>query len=195
MRTLLMIALLLALAPAPARAHCDALDGPVVTAAREALRTGDFSLIAVWVKEPDEAALLSSFKQTLAVRKLNDQARQLADTYFFETAVRLHRAGEGEPYTGLKPAGQITGALAVAEHALATGRSDPLEDMIVAAVRANLRERFRDVTERRNYRRGDVDAGRAYVAAYTSFVHYVVGLYAAATTVPAHIEDPVRHEH
>jgi len=40
----------------PAYAHCDALDGPVVLAAREALRTGDFALIIVWVKRPQEHA-------------------------------------------------------------------------------------------------------------------------------------------
>jgi hypothetical protein len=27
----------------------------------------------------------------------------LADTHFFETVVRLHRLGEGESFTGLKP--------------------------------------------------------------------------------------------
>ena len=35
-----------------------------------------------------------AFTDTLAVRKLNPQAEALADSYFFETLVRLHRAGE-----------------------------------------------------------------------------------------------------
>ena len=37
------------------------------------------------------------------------EARELADRYFFETLVRIHRAGEGAPYTGLKPAGRDLG--------------------------------------------------------------------------------------
>ena len=34
-----------------------------------------------------------------------EAAKTLADRYFMETAVRLHRLGEKAPYTGLKPAG------------------------------------------------------------------------------------------
>jgi hypothetical protein len=46
-------------------------------------------------------------------------SREVADRHFFETVVRLHRAGEGAPYTGLKPAGLDVGpVIPVAEHGL-----------------------------------------------------------------------------
>ncbi len=80
-----------------ARAHCDGLDGPVVTAARTALDSGDPNLVLIWVQPRDEAEVRQAFAQAIAVRKLNAQARDLADRYFFETLVRLHRAGEGAP--------------------------------------------------------------------------------------------------
>jgi hypothetical protein len=89
--------------PATASAHCDSLDGPVVKAAQQALDTRDVSAVLIWVGAGDEAEIRAAFEQTLAVRALDVRARSLADRYFFETVVRLHRAGEGAPYTGLKP--------------------------------------------------------------------------------------------
>lgn len=195
MRHVILLAITLALVrPTTAAAHCDALDGPVVIAATEALRTGDFSIIAIWVKSRQERELQVAFRQTLAVRKLGEDARALSDRYFFETAVRLHREGEGEPYTGLKPTHRDP-AIAAADRALVINTSDVLVEAIVARVRSNLRERFRDVTTRAVYRRGDVDAGRAYVARYTAFIHYVAALYAATGAEPTRIDEPLRHEH
>jgi hypothetical protein len=196
MRTLLLSLAIVMLSTQTASAHCDAIDGPVVTAARDALRTGDFTLIAVWVKPSDEAALQVAFKQTLTVRALGDDARALADLYFFETAVRLHRAGEGEPYTGLAPAGSgASPALTAAETALRTRRDDALVELVVAKVRAGLHERFRDAVARRSHRRGDIAAGRAAVASYVDFIHYTLKVYTAATVEPVRHETPIRHEH
>ena len=88
----------------PAFAHCDGLDGPVVEAARKALGEGSVNAALIWVQKTDEAEITRAFQRTLAVRKVGAEARELADHYFFETLVRMHRAGEGAPYTGLKPA-------------------------------------------------------------------------------------------
>jgi Family of unknown function (DUF6448) len=177
-----------------ALAHCDSLDGPVVTAAREALRTGDFTVIAIWVKSRQEHALQLAFRHAISVRKLGAEARELADTYFFETAVRLHREGEGEPSTGLVRAGARGAALTAAEHALVTGSSDEVVELVVTSVRNQLRERFHRVTERRTYRRGDVEAGRRYVATYADYIHYVIDLYTAAGAAPIRVQEPIRHE-
>ena len=100
---------MLAVTPARALAHCDGLDGPVVKAAQRALETRNAALVLIWVQEKDEREIQAAFEQTLAVRELSAQARQLADRFFFETLVRVHRAGEGAPFTGLKPAGQDLG--------------------------------------------------------------------------------------
>ena len=100
---------LIALTPVRALAHCDGLDGPVVKAAQRALETRNPALVLIWVQEKDEPEIRNVFAQTLAVRVLNPQARELADRFFFETLVRVHRAGEGAPFTGLKPAGRDLG--------------------------------------------------------------------------------------
>ena len=92
-----------------ALAHCDGMDGPVVRAAQKALEAGDVNLVLIWVQKKDEQTIKDAFQKTLEVRKLDPKARELADMYFFETLVRIHRAGEGESYTGIKPAGQDLG--------------------------------------------------------------------------------------
>lgn len=182
---------LVALAPGRALAHCDGLDGPVVTAARAALEKGDVNLVLVWIQKQDEPEIRKAFEQTFGVRKLSPQARDLADTYFFETLVRLHRAGEGAPYTGLKPAGRDLGpAIPGADRALETGDVEPLVRLLVDATEKGLRQRFAETRAAHNYSAGSVEVGRAYIEKYVPFVHYVARLYTAATTsVPGHEED------
>ena len=173
----------LALGAGVAWAHCDGLDGPVVTAARRALNDKDVNKVLVWVKQADEGQIRDAFQRTLAVRKLGSQARDLADTYFFETLVRVHRAGEGAPYTGLKPAGRDLGpAIPATDRALETGNVEPLVELVKHAAEHGVRERFAEVRAARGYAPADVEAGRRYVAGYVPFLHYVERLYEAATT-------------
>lgn len=176
------------LAPSRALAHCDGLDGPVVTAARQALEKNDVNGVLIWVQKEDEAAIQEAFEQTLAVRKLSSQARELADMYFFETIVRVHRAGEGVPYTGLKPAGRDLGpAIPGADRALETGDVEPLVQLLVGAAEKGLRERFAEARAARSYPAGNMEAGRAYIERYVPFIHYVEKLHQSATTsAPGH---------
>jgi hypothetical protein len=109
--------------------HCDSLDGPVVTAARRALDAGNVDVVLPFVPEQGEAAVKDVFQRTLRVRALDDEAREVADRLFFETVVRVHRAGEGAPYTGLKPAGLSFGpVIPLAETAVETGTAEPVSD-------------------------------------------------------------------
>ena len=102
--------------------HCDGIDGPVVTLARKALEAGRVNLVLPWVRQEDEPEIRHAFEHALAVRQLGPKARSLADHHFFETLVRVHRAGEGAAYTGLKPAGLDEGpVIPVAEKAIAAG--------------------------------------------------------------------------
>jgi hypothetical protein len=116
----------LVLLPHMAAAHCDALDGPVISEARTALERGDVTPVLKWVLPEHEDEIRQSFAHTLQVRELGDQARELADRHFFETLVRVHRAGEGAPYTGLKPAGMIEAPILKADQALEKGSVDEL---------------------------------------------------------------------
>ena len=171
-----------------ASAHCDGLDGPVVKAAQKALQTGDVNQVLIWVQRQDEDDIKTAFEQTLAVRKLNPQAQAFADRYFFETLVRIHRAGENAPYTGLKPAGRDLGpAIPAADKALETGSDEALTQLLTDEVREGLHKHFKDVVEKQKFAPDNVAAGREYVEAYVTYLHYVEGLHeAAAKTVTGH---------
>ncbi|MCG3118006.1 MAG: hypothetical protein ALAOOOJD_00139 [bacterium] len=162
-------------------AHCDALDGPVIKAAQKALETGNVNLALIWVQQKDEAEIKKAFAQTLQVRKLSPEAKQLADMYFFETLVRVHRAGEGAPYTGLKPAGLDLGpAIPAGDKALETGSAEPLLKLLTDTMHNGLHKTFTEAKAKKNFSKDDVEAGREYVQAYVTFIHYVEGVYEAA---------------
>ena len=159
-------------------AHCDTMAGPVVKAAREALRTQNVNLVLIWVQQKDEAEVKEKFRQTLAVRKLNSEAQKLADNYFYETIVRLHRGGEGEPYTGLKPLGTDLGpVIPLADKSLTAGSADELLKLFPANARADIQARFQEALQQRRFDVNDVEAGRVYVKAYITFMHHVEELY------------------
>ena len=167
-------AALLAVGCATAQAHCDSMDGPVVRDAQAALTARDVTATLKWVRKQDEPAVREAFQRTLAVRGESDAARELADQYFFETLVRLHRAGEGEPYTGLKPAGSAEPAIKEADEALDRGTGKDLAVKLGNEVQAAVRERYNEALERRAVAaKGSVTAGRAYVQAYVEYIHFV----------------------
>lgn len=176
------------LSATPAFAHCDTLDGPVVSAAKVALEKQDITPILKWIKPEHEAELKSAFARTLAVRIQSKEARELADQFFFETLVRVHRAGEGAPYTGLKPAGtKVDPTVETADRALESGNADALIKTVTAEVAAGIRQRFAEAVEKKKHVEHNVEAGREYVAAYVEFVHYVEALHTtAARSASAH---------
>lgn len=174
--------------PTQALAHCDTLDGPVVGDARVALDKADVTPVLKWVKASDEQELRAAFAKAQAVRKLNPEAKALADTYFFETLVRIHRAGEGAPYTGLKPAGSVEPPIAKADLSLEKGNVDDLAKAIASHAEAGIRERFQHALTTRQHAQESVAAGRDYVAAYVTYVHYVEGIVEAVHSAPHHGE-------
>lgn len=177
--------------PNQAEAHCDSMDGPVVLAAHKALETGDVNLVLIWVNEGQEDQIRKSFQQTLDVRDENEQVRQMADIYFFETLVRLHRESEGAPYTGLKPAGTDFGPVIPAgDQALETGSLKELRDLIVEEFEAGLHTYFDEMMEAKEFNADDVEAGRDFVHKYVKFMHYAEPVYEAVKA-----EGAANHSH
>ena len=183
-----LAAIVLGLIASPrAVAHCDTLNGPVVLDARAALAKGDVAPVLKWVSSENEATVRAAFAKTLVVRKQSPAAAELAELYFFETLVRLHRAGEGQPYTGLKaeePAAGIEAADGAIEHGDGAALTRDLE----TRVQAGLNERLQRVLAAKAHADHNVEAGRAYVAAYVEFVHFAEKLFDATATGPtAHV--------
>lgn len=168
--------------------HCDSLDGPVVTAARQALEFADVDLVLPFVPEDGEEEIRRVFATVLPVRGLNEAAREVADRLFFETVVRVHRAGEGAPYTGLKPAGLDVGpVIPLAERAIATGIPGPVTDYLTEALRHELKHRLDEVNALGQAKGRSVPATRAWVEAMLGFQVYCHQLF-EALTAPAHGE-------
>lgn len=172
-------------------AHCDSLDGPVIVEARTALSTGDLTPVLKWVRADDEAAIRAAFAQSRDVRKLSPAAAELADRFFFETLVRIHRAGEGEPFTGLKAAGSADAALLAADRAIDTGDIDALVSNLTGQIGRALRERHAELQRRREHRDHNVEAGRAFVASYVQFIH----LYEQFAALTASAASGAEHKH
>ena len=166
--------------------HCDSLDGPVVAAARRALDAGDVDLVLPFVPEQGETEVRGVFQSTLRVRELSNDAREVADRLFFETVVRVHRAGEGSPYTGLKPAGLSFGlVIPLAESAVETGSAEPVVDFLSDELELQLRRRLDEVTMLAAGKGQSVQAARHYVEAMLGFEVYCHRLF-QALRAPAH---------
>jgi hypothetical protein len=170
--------LILIISSAQVSAHCDGLDGPVVKAAKKALEIENVNLVLIWVKKEYENEIKNAFQKTLTVRKLSPEAKEMADMYFFETLVRLHRQGEGAPYTGLKPAGRDLGpAIPLADKSIEEKSAKGLLQLLTDEVHKGLHQYFQNVASKKDYKPNDVDAGREFVESYVLFVHYVERLY------------------
>lgn len=174
--------------------HCDSLDGPVVTVARQALDREDVALVLPYVTATAEAEVSSAFDRTIKARAQGEEAREVADLWFFETVVRLHRAGEGAPYTGLKPAGLEVGpVIPVAEQAIEDEDPTALVDLLTGLVRDQALHRFHEMLDLRQEAADDVAAARRHVTAMLGLQVWAHQLARAAQATP-HGEGAGHHE-
>lgn len=160
-------------------AHCDTMDGPVVKDAQVALEENDVTPVLKWIKKDAEPGVRSAFQTAVTERTKNPQNKESSDRKFFETLIRIHRAGEGADFTGLKPAGAVEPIVAEADKALETSSSDALTTKMAHHLTEAVKERFNRAFELKKHKDESVDAGREYVEAYVEYVHYVEGIHNA----------------
>jgi hypothetical protein len=175
--------------------HCDSLDGPVVTVAREALTQGDVDLVLPYVQVDGEPEVRHAFDLAVKVRALGPEAHEIADRWFFETVVRVHRAGEGAPFTGLKPVGLDVGpVIPAAERALESGSADPLSEALCGAVRDQIEHRHTHAMELKAHADEGVPQAREYVAAMLGLQVWAHGVYRQALAEPHEPKSEHQHE-
>lgn len=175
--------------------HCDTLDGPVVKAAARALDEGDVSLVLPYVPREGEGEVSAVFEKASRLREEGGAARELADRHFFETVVRVHRAGEGEAFTGLKPAGLDPGpVIPVAERAIESGSPEELQEVLCRVVERRIADQLEAVGGLKADADGDVEANRRWVSAMLGFQVWAHKLYSSAESAP-HEADHHSHEH
>ena len=161
--------------------HCDALDGPVVSAARTALASGEVEVILPFVPAEAEGELRRAFEETMAVRAHGAELAEFADRWFFENVVRMHRAGERAPYTGLKPAGLSVGpVIPIAERALENGSADELVAVLHDIISEQVKLRLDHAMELEGRAGAGVPEAREYVEAMLGLQVWSHKLYLAA---------------
>jgi hypothetical protein len=180
--------------PSGGQAHCDTLEGPVILAAKTALEKGDVTPVLKWVKKENEEEIRTLFKKALAVRSKSPEAKELADRYFFETLVRIHRAGEGAPFTGLK-SDPVEPIIAEADRSLEKGSVDHLVKHITEELSKGIRQRFTKTQEKKKHAEDSIAAGREFVEAYVAFTHYLERLYLDAVGQVHPSTEPGHHKH
>jgi len=163
--------------PGSVSAHCDSMDGPIVPVAQRALETGEITPALKWIPEKYETTVRGAFDRARAIRGQDKSVREIADLWFIETLIRIHREGEGEPYTGLKPAGSMSPAFAAADAALDTRSVDELANKVADAVRRGIKERFDVALQKRKHADESVVKGREYVKAYVTYMHFVEAVH------------------
>lgn len=173
---IISVVMLLVLPANSVIAHCDTMDGPTVADARKAIEKNNVNYALKWVQASDEKVIKEAFALTMKVRVLGHEAQTLADNYFFETLVRIHRSGEGVPYTGVKPSGTpIDEKILAADKAIALGNLSPLNDLVPKDKFPELKQRFDKVMSVKNFDVNNVQAGREYIEAYVQFFHFAEG--------------------
>jgi hypothetical protein len=165
---LIFILALIISIPSESAAHCDTMDGPVVSAARVAIEKSDLTPVLMWVREPHEKEIRAAFERTLAVRASGKEVREFADQYFFETLVRLHRQGEGEPYTGLKPAGsEIHPLIKAADKAIESGSVEKVVQHITSQISDSIRMLYSDALQKRASNRAESTSSHTWGSSTT----------------------------
>lgn len=162
--------------PRKVSAHCDTPEGPVIIDGKKALESGSVDIALKWVNQEAEAEVSHAFELCSKVRGLSEDARKVADHHFLETLVRLHRASEGEPYTGIKSAGTpASPTVAAADTSVESGSIDELLKLVNIDKHEELKKRFETMLEAKNYEASDIEAGRKFVEAYVKFVKFAAG--------------------
>jgi hypothetical protein len=165
--------------------HCDSMDGPVVIAARDALAAGDVDLILPYVPADGEDEIGAAFARVLPLHAAGGPGADVARQWFYETVVRVHRAGEHAAYTGLKPAGLDVGpVIPLAEKATETGDVEEVYGLLAADLHTELTRRLDRVTRLAAGKDASVPAARAYVHAMLGFQVYANHVHQALHTDP-----------
>ena len=185
-------------------AHCDSMSGPVIPEAMAALEKDDITPVLKWIKPEYETEVKTAFSLAVKVRDKSPEAKKLADKYFLETLIRIHRAGEGAPYTGIKetPPEKI---IILTDQALVSGSADELIEKIQTHLAEAIKEKFNKALQASKNKDKSVESGREFVEAYVQYTHYVEGIHAAIMSTGSHHgdspkvgkehSDPTEHKH
>ena len=158
-------------------AHCDSYDGPVIRDALKALETNNVSLVLKWIEQKDEKEIVDLFHKTYALKSGDQEIYAIVEKHFLETLVRLHRASEGEPFTGLKPAGIAEPIVKMSDKALEDQNIDDLLNKLDDHINSVVREKYEKVIALEKAKDETTEKGREYVDAYVDYTHTLEAIH------------------
>jgi len=158
-------------------AHCDSYDGPVIKDAIKALKTNDVNPVLKWISKVQENEITILFHKTYNLRNGDKEVYEIVEKHFFETLVRLHRETEGEPYTGLKPAGSTKQIIQMTDEAIKVGNVDGFLLKLNEHIEKVVREKYDKVLQLSKVKDHSIKEGREYVEAYVNYTHTIEAMH------------------
>jgi len=153
--------------------YCDTMDGPIVTAAELALEMENINYILPFVKKEYETELKDAFDKSVTVRELSGEAAEIADYWFFETAVRLYMLGAGKSYSGIKQSGLNRKHIILkAQDAVENQDKTALETFLMDSLRDAIETKYEMVISKNTYDINDTEAARDYLNSLMDFIDF-----------------------
>ena len=148
--------------------------GPVLSAAKRALETGNADYILIWIPEESENTLKNLLEKVCCEINIHKNACDDIVDWYFNTVNRLHTVYCGPHNLNLSTKAHAEKKIIyLAERACKSGNYQDITSVIQDTPDGEMRQRFNDVIKKRNYRAENIAAGRVYVSAFTDFIVFV----------------------
>jgi len=152
-------------------------NGPVIIAAKKALETGNPNYVLIWVPEESENTLKNLLEKTFCERSTRKNIQNRGIDWYFESVNRLHFTCRWPHCPGMTSDGSdMKMIVSMVERAFETGNCEEICGVLPIAHTAEVKLRFHNVMNKRNYTVDDIAAGRAYVSAFIAFIAYLHNL-------------------
>ena len=157
--------------------HCDTESGPVIKAAKQAIKTGNVNYILIWVQKDDSEKIIEVFNKTILNIKKDPTNQENYEKELFTTLLKVHREGEGAEFSGIKDDNTVLKPIKMADSAIDDGSIKEVSKMVTNHIERVITEKFTELEHARQFDVNDVEAGREYVRKYVEFMHLIEGLH------------------